>query len=186
MTRVILQVFGTNGAGKSTLLRALAGDRRWLVCRRPPLTMGQGQQIVLVGDYVREKSGGVDVLPTRSKAAALAALDTALTRAPIGWPVAWEGIMIMTRQYHVELAQRGHPLYVILDPGDHVCVERVQQRGAISADYKKISARGNYARSTCNWLWEQGATVLSLSDHSVAVSVKMTRQLIHHVMEALT
>lgn len=141
---VLVQVFGNNGSGKTSLLRNLAAsDPQAAVHKTSPklsFTSLPQYQAVLVGDYLdrTRTTAGVDRLSP--KTLILEALDAgvAMTKAA-GWRyLVWEGIIIMTRQYHAEYVARGlSTSYVFLNVEPEVCIKRVLARsGKVAEDLK--------------------------------------------------
>jgi hypothetical protein len=165
----VVQVLGTNGAGKSTLFRTLAlSDPDAQVITG--LTLMPALRGVLVGDYLSgKKTPGVDGI--HGKTEILAALRMAVEGARahgLQW-VGWEGIIIMTRQYHAEIVARGaEVLYLVLDTAVDECFARIERRSGktradLKGDGKIVVGRARGVLSLATWLSEQpGATVVHL------------------------
>ena len=168
----VVQVLGTNGSGKSTVFRTLAESDHQAV-------MGGGVTVlpslrgVLVGEYLTEKkTPGVDGI--HGKVEILAALDVALATAA-AWQatwVGWEGIIIMTRQYHHEILARGATaLYLVLDTPEDECFRRIALRSgkvreALKQNGAIVTNRMRGVVSLSKWLMEQpGAYVTQLDGH---------------------
>ncbi|RJO61027.1 MAG: hypothetical protein C4542_07395, partial [Dehalococcoidia bacterium] len=130
---VLLTVLGTNGAGKSTVLRAVAEQGESVVAGYTvPLTAVRNFGIVLIGDYLTPsvKIPGVDRIG--SKIEILNALEHACIQAKKAgyWAVAWEGVMLHTRQYHLYAAGRGlRTCYYVLRVPLETAFARIQARG---------------------------------------------------------
>lgn len=137
----LVQVFGNNGSGKTTLLRDLVGTDPEIVSYTRESSFKPGKKLtftrlpryraVLVGEYVdrTQTTAGVDRLSP--KPLILEALDMAVDQVgQLEWEyVVWEGIIIMTRQYHPEYVKRGlNTRYVFLDIDPETCIRRVLAR----------------------------------------------------------
>jgi hypothetical protein len=169
----VVQVLGTNGSGKSTLFRSFAESDPTAVVTpggTSPLTFVPQVRGVFVGDYLSgKKTPGVDGI--HGKVDILAALDVALSEAKhyhFSW-VGWEGIIIMTRQYHQEiLARGGDPLYLVLDTPEDECFARIARRSgkvreALKQNGAIVTNRMRGVVSLAKWLQEQpGAYVWQL------------------------
>lgn len=173
----LVQVLGTNGAGKSALLKALAAKDP--MCGLPwdlfpdedrPMTLLPKLQFLLIGDYVSANvnTPGADAI--HSKVELLRTLDRAveIARAHLPMAVAWEGIIIMTRQYHPEYLQRGlNPLYVVLRVPLEDCFNRIRLRSGkaredLSGNGKIVEDRARSVDRLAEWLTTQGGDVLWL------------------------
>jgi len=172
----LVQILGTNGAGKSALLKALAAKDP--MCGLPadmvpgqdrPMTFLPRLRFVLIGDYVTSvNTPGADAI--HSKVELLHALDIAagIARANLPMAVAWEGIIIMTRQYHHEYLQRGlTPLYVVLRVPIEECFNRIRLRSGksredLSGNGKIVEDRAHSVDRLAEWLTEQGGEMLWL------------------------
>jgi thymidylate kinase len=166
----VVQVLGTNGAGKSTLLRTLAkSDPR--VWSPEGYTILPSWRFILVGEYMREvNTPGADTF--RNKAELLDFLTRAaqwVTERKEPWVVAWEGIIIMTRQYHEEYLRLGlSPLYLMLDTSLEECYRRIEVRsGKKQEDLKGngeiVENRLGGVKRLADWLSAQGAEVVRIN-----------------------
>jgi hypothetical protein len=173
----IVQVLGTNGSGKSALLRALAHYGGGLlgvegVDTTCPYTLNYHLRAVCIGDYVttRYTAPGADRL--RSGADRRQALEGAVgIAASRGWTtVAWEGIIIMTRQWPMFYrAHQWDARYVHLTPPLETCYARVEHRSGkprstLKGNGQIVASRARGVESMVAWLRTTGAPILSLPE----------------------
>lgn len=132
---VLLQVLGTNGSGKSTVLRTMAEKDPTAVLVRLGkhlVTVLPGAGVMLVGDYITGmKTPGADAMG--GKFTLMAALDETIRGARQNgyWGLAWEGIIIQTRQYHGPYVLRQlKPCYGVIRVTDDLAFDRIYQRSA--------------------------------------------------------
>lgn len=178
----LIQVFGNNGSGKTTLLRLLADSDTKAEIKvvtlpgqgfRPlSLTVLHYQQCVLVGDYLDHSKTTAGVDRISSKELILAALSLAhATAIQLGFEwIIWEGIIIMTRQYHKEYLERGMGTrYVFLDVPAEVCLERVLARSGktisqLSGNGKIVMDRAKAVKSLERW-----SSTIKTPDHKTII-----------------
>ena len=169
MSRRIVQILGTNGAGKTTALRRLVGDDAKLV---DGVTLLPQLNVALVGNYTATapKTTGCDAI-RGGKAGILATLDRAL--ALCTGTIAWEGIIIMTRQYHAQLLARDLcPVYVSLGTPLDDCFARIEARsGKTRAQLKQnggiVVNRHRSVQRLAAYFYSQGAPVYEGADYGL-------------------
>lgn len=168
----LLQVIGTNGSGKSSLLRAIVESDpavRLYEQHGRTFTVAPNVATLAIGDYLSpNKTPGADRI--RTKELLLASLDAALVLASASGyrTIAWEGIMLMTRQYHPQyLARSLSPFYAMMDTPLDECFNRIEARSGHSREGLKkgggiVTSRAASAAKLMSWFESQGAATLWL------------------------
>jgi len=163
---IVLQLCGTNAAGKSALLRTIVGWDRAAAVKAHPVeaepvafTTCPALRLVAVGDYLdrSHNTPGADRISPKTRL--LGALDQAIALAtPYARPiVAWEGIILQTKQYLLEYWKRGlTPLFVYLGIPEAVAFARIEARSgkariALSGQGRIVTGRINTARNIVHW-----------------------------------
>lgn len=136
-----------------------------------PFTVCAPLGLVAVGDYLdrTHNTPGADRISPKTRL--LGALDVAVALArPLARSiVAWEGIIIQTKQYLPEYWKRGlTPLFVYLGVPEDVAFARIEARSGkkrsdLSGNGKIVTGRINAARNVVHWaLIEQKQPALLL------------------------
>jgi len=175
--RLVLQLLGTNAAGKSSLIRAIVGwdstayvDARSIGGKPVQFTACPKLGLVAVGDYKdrTHNTPGADRISPKTRL--LGSLDYAV-QLSTGWKqpiVAWEGIIIQTRQYLPEYQQRGlTPLFVYLAVPADTAFARIELRSGktraqLSGNGKIILGRIITSLNIVSWAHEQKQSTMIL------------------------